>query len=155
VEATFLSHGPEETEGLGQGVAELLAPGDVLALCGELGSGKTCFVRGMARGLEVEEALVASPSFTLVNEYPGRITLYHMDFYRLRDLEDLELIGFWEYLGQEAVVAVEWADRIPQAFPSDTLWVHFSLVGEREREISFRGEGEAGRRVVEGLLRKG
>lgn len=150
-----MSHGPEETEGLGQGVAELLAPGDVLALCGELGSGKTCFVRGMARGLEVEEALVASPSFTLVNEYPGRITLYHMDFYRLRDLEDLELIGFWEYLGQEAVVAVEWADRIPQAFHSDTLWVHFSLVGEREREISFRGEGEAGRRVVEGLLRKG
>lgn len=136
-------------------MAEFLAPGDVLALCGELGSGKTCFIRGMARGLEVDEALVASASFTLVNEYPGRITLYHMDFYRLRGLEDLELIGFWDYLGQEAVVAVEWANRIPQAFPSDTVWIHFLWVGERERQISFRGEGETGRRVVEGLLRKG
>ncbi len=152
---TFLSHSPEETERLGEELAELLQPGDVLALCGELGSGKTCFVRGVARGLGVDEGLVASPSFTLVNEYPGRMPLYHVDFYRLRGMDDVESIGFREYLASGGAVAVEWADRVREAIPPEALWIHFTFKGDTTREIAMRGEEGRGRAIVEALYKRG
>ena len=150
----LLSHSPSETEALGEELGRILEGGEILALCGELGSGKTTFVRGLARGLGVGKEIVVSPSFTLLNEYPGRINLYHFDFYRLEGLEDLESIGFWDYIG-EGIVTVEWADRIPEAIPEDALWITFSIVDGNHREISLRGERGKGRGLVEGLMARG
>ena len=102
-EHTFLSRSPEETARLGEGLAKRLRAGDVVALSGELGAGKTTLVRGIARGLGAKGEEVASPSFTIINEYPGSPPLYHIDFYRLERLEELTEIGYWEYLGGERV----------------------------------------------------
>ena len=104
-------------------MGDRLAPGDVVALNGELGSGKTEFVHGLAQGLEVPPHMVASPSFTLVHEYPGRVPLVHLDLYRLEDLPAELLPDLEEYLSGPQVVAVEWARRLAPLLPGDYLEV--------------------------------
>ena len=128
-------------------MAQGLRAKDVVALCGELGSGKTCLVKGIAEGLGIPQGEVVSPSFTLVNEYPGPLPLYHIDFYRLQKVEELTEIGYWEYLGREGVVVIEWADRLPQAIPPSSLWVRLSFWGEKKRKISLQAEGEMWERI--------
>jgi tRNA threonylcarbamoyladenosine biosynthesis protein TsaE len=118
-----------------------LAAGDVLALNGELGSGKTEFVHGLAQGLEVPPHMVASPSFTLVHEYPGRVPLVHLDLYRLEDLPPSLLPDLEEYLSGPQVVAVEWARRLAPLLPGDYLEVDMEIIGESERKITFVGHG--------------
>lgn len=154
-EYTFLSRSPEETERLGEGLAKRLQAGDVVALSGELGTGKTTLVRGIARGLGVKEDEVASPSFTIINEYPSSPPLYHIDFYRLSKREELTEIGFWEYLGGEGIVVIEWADRIPEAIPPASIWLTLCFRQGEEREIKVKGEGEMFKRIVEELMRRG
>jgi len=154
-EHTFLSRSPEETERLGEGLAKRLQAGDVVALSGELGTGKTTLVRGIARGLGVKEDEVASPSFTIINEYPSSPPLYHIDFYRLERLEELTEIGYWEYLEGEGIVVIEWADRIPEAIPPASIWLTLRFRQGEEREIKVKGEGEIFRRIVEELMRRG
>ncbi len=144
-----LSRSPEETRKLAARLGRWLKPGDVLALTGELGSGKTEFVHGLARGLEVPSQVpVASPSFTLAHEYPGRHLLVHLDLYRLEELPP-ELLGeLEEYLASPAVLAVEWAERLQALLPGDYLEVRLALVSETERDLTFVAHGPRSRELV-------
>jgi len=106
-----VSNSPAETEGLGQRLAEKLNPGDIIAFTGDLGAGKTAFTRGLARGLGIVER-VTSPTFTIVNEYEGKLPLFHFDMYRLGSSEELFDIGWEDYLARGGVCAVEWSENI-------------------------------------------
>jgi tRNA threonylcarbamoyl adenosine modification protein YjeE len=132
---------PEETERLGEALAPSLREGDVVALRGPLGAGKTRFVVGLARGL-APGARVRSPTFTLVNEYPGRITLAHLDLYRLEP-GDVEALGLDDVLEGGAVV-VEWGEKLPAARRADALVLDFAIVSERERAIVAEAAGARG-----------
>jgi len=136
-----LSRSPEDTRALAARLGPWLAPGEVVALNGELGSGKTEFVHGLAQGLQVPPDVVASPSFTLVHEYPGRLTLVHLDLYRLEDLPPSLLPDLEEYLSGDQVVAVEWARRLAPLLPGDYLEVDLEIVGESDRQLTFIGHG--------------
>lgn len=123
----FETHSAVETLDLGKAFADLLRPGDVVALHGELGSGKTQFVKGVCLGLEIRDC-VTSPSFTIVNEYPkGKYPVYHFDFYRLRSLAELNEIGFDEYLFGGGVCLLEWADAVGDRLPSNRYDVTLTL----------------------------
>ncbi|MCJ7662718.1 MAG: tRNA (adenosine(37)-N6)-threonylcarbamoyltransferase complex ATPase subunit type 1 TsaE [Desulfobacterales bacterium] len=148
------SHTPQETEQLGSLLGSMLAKGDIIALCGELGTGKTTFVRGMARGMGLEETEVASPSFTLVNEYEGPLRLFHIDLYRLEDEKELLGIDYEEYIKGDGVVVIEWANRIPQAVPRDALWITLRYLGADCREVALRAQGDRYTRMIEELQRK-
>ena len=136
----YISHSPEETEAIGQALGERLKPGTVLAYLGDLGMGKTAFTRGLARGLGCR-GRVTSPTFTIVNEYDGKIPLFHFDMYRLTDSEDLFDIGWEDYLERGGVCAVEWSERISDALPEDTLYVTIARHpdGENWRIITMEG----------------
>jgi tRNA threonylcarbamoyladenosine biosynthesis protein TsaE len=107
----FTTNSPDETEELGRGLAERLTPGDVLALVGELGSGKTRFVQGIARGLDIR-GYIKSPSFTIINIYEGgRLPLYHIDLFRISSSGELDGLGLEEYIYGKGISVIEWADR--------------------------------------------
>ncbi len=131
--ASIISHSAQETFDCGFRLAASLARGDVLALVGELGAGKTHFVKGLARGLDVPDE-VTSPTFTLVHEYVGGpLPLYHIDFYRIDSADEFSKIALDEYLPSDGITAVEWADKFPDLIPRNARWIHF-----REREIEAR-----------------
>jgi tRNA threonylcarbamoyladenosine biosynthesis protein TsaE len=134
---------PEQTRALGRCLGQRLGESVVFRLCGDLGSGKTCFVQGLAQGLQVpEDYRVTSPTYTLINEYPGRVPLFHIDLYRLEKLEDIELIGFWEILGMEAIVAVEWAERIPEEmWPAQSIAIEFKSAENDDHCLHLKGYG--------------
>ena len=140
----LISKSPMETLRIGRFLGSALRGGDCVALTGELGAGKTCLTQGIAGGLGVPDCyVVASPTFTLINEYPGKETaLYHLDLYRLAGSGDLEEIGYQEYLARGGVVVVEWAEKIPDAIPEEALCVTLSYVGENVRRIEISGEAE-------------
>ena len=139
----FISHGEEETINLGLDFARSLKPGDVVALFGNLGSGKTKFVQGICKGLGVHEH-VASPTFTIVNEYRVRdMNIYHLDFYRIKSLAEIRDIGFEEYLYGNGICLIEWAEKGEPLLPAHRYDVHFSLGGnEQTREIIIKEEME-------------
>jgi tRNA threonylcarbamoyladenosine biosynthesis protein TsaE len=145
-----VSRSPEETRALAARLGQRLAPGDVVALTGELGSGKTEFVHGLAQGLGVPpEVPVASPSFTLAHEYPGgRLTLVHLDLYRLEDLPPELLPDLEEYLSGDQAVAVEWAERVAPLLPADYLEIHLEITGESQRTFTVTGHGPRGRELA-------
>lgn len=118
----YLSHNESETESIGASLAAQLRPGDVVAYFGGLGAGKTAFTRGLARGLGCP-GRVTSPTFTIVNEYEGKIPLFHFDMYRLGGEDELYDIGWEDYLARGGVCAVEWSERIPAALPRDAVTV--------------------------------
>ena len=127
-----------ETQKLGKIIGSAVSAGMFLALTGDLGSGKTSFVQGLAEGLGVpDDYYITSPSYTLINEYPGRFTLFHVDLYRITDPVDIEDIGLYEILDDYAVVAVEWADRIEQKLLPDSITIHFEITGDETRNISI------------------
>ncbi|MBN2097746.1 MAG: tRNA (adenosine(37)-N6)-threonylcarbamoyltransferase complex ATPase subunit type 1 TsaE [Candidatus Omnitrophica bacterium] len=127
----------QQTIKLGERLGRYLQAGDVLGLIGELGSGKTTLVRGIARGLGLkEEHQVASPSFVLIREYPARLPLYHFDLYRLDKIKDIEQLGLQEYLFNEGVCVIEWAEKMKLLLP-DYLEVRLAVQGEQQRAISF------------------
>jgi tRNA threonylcarbamoyladenosine biosynthesis protein TsaE len=132
---TLLTSSEEETTAAGERFASRLRPGDVVLLHGDLGAGKTAFVRGLATGLGAPPGDVSSPTFTLVQEYRGRLTLYHVDLYRLQPVEVGDL-GLDELSEGNAVVAVEWAERWTDA-PAGAWIVRFAIEGEDERLISI------------------
>lgn len=137
----FHSDSVSWTQKLGENLGKKAEEGDLFALCGELGAGKTELVKGIARGLGVAEDLpVASPTYILLREYPGRIWLYHFDFYRLQSVKELEGIGYEEYFEGDGVCVVEWADKFPLIFPQSTLWVKLEITGEDSRQIEIRSE---------------
>jgi tRNA threonylcarbamoyladenosine biosynthesis protein TsaE len=140
---SWVSRSPEATRALAARLGPWLEAGDVVALNGELGSGKTEFVHGLAQGLKVPPHVpVASPSFTLAHEYPGRLTLVHLDLYRLEDLPPELLPDLEEYLAGPQVVAVEWARRLTPLLPGDYLEVDLEIIGESQRRLTFTGHGE-------------
>jgi tRNA threonylcarbamoyladenosine biosynthesis protein TsaE len=124
--ATTISHSAEETMAHGRALGAALRRGDVLGLCGDLGAGKTHFVKGLATALGAD-ADVTSPTFTLIHEYiGGRLPLYHFDFYRLDDEDDALKIGLDEYIEGDGVCVIEWADKFPGLLPAHTQWLRFS-----------------------------
>jgi len=135
---TIETHSVSETEALGERLAKCLSSGSVVALCGDLGAGKTALVRGMARGLEIEES-VSSPTFTIVNEYPGHPALFHFDLYRLKNAEELYAIGWEDYLDRDGICVVEWSENAPEAFPEDTVRVYLERLSETDRRIRVEG----------------
>jgi tRNA threonylcarbamoyladenosine biosynthesis protein TsaE len=134
--AIFTSNRVEETIAFARDWAGTLRPNDVVGLVGDLGTGKTHFVKGLLRGLGTA-ANATSPTFTLVHEYPdGRLPVYHFDFYRLKNRAEIDEIGFDDYLNDGGVTVIEWADRFAEALPGRTRWVRLETCGETERKIS-------------------
>jgi tRNA threonylcarbamoyladenosine biosynthesis protein TsaE len=152
---TNISHSPAETESLGERWGRAAGPGLVIGLCGELGAGKTQFVKGLARGLGIT-ARVHSPTFSLVNVYPGgRLKLFHWDLYRLDDLEQILAAGLDEYLRPDGVTVIEWADKVQTLISkpripnftvdkrraTDVRWIYLEALSETERRISYEDTG--------------
>lgn len=149
---TYICKNKDETIALGEKLGRLLRSGDIILLYGELGSGKTVFTKGIAKGLEINEP-ITSPTFTLVNEHRGKIFLYHFDLYRLDDYTALYDIGYEEYFYDEGVCAIEWPERLGPLLPKERLEVIIQK-GEKEDErvILFK---DFGRRYEELLKEMG
>jgi tRNA threonylcarbamoyladenosine biosynthesis protein TsaE len=135
--ATFISNSPAETEAIGRQLATDVEAGSVLALKGELGSGKTLFTKGLVAGLG-SSAAVTSPTFTIVHEYQGgRFPIYHFDFFRLENRESVNRLGLENYFFCDGVCVIEWADRFPDLVADQTRWIFFEIKSERQRTITF------------------
>lgn len=142
----------EETERLGIAIGSLLLPGSFLALQGDLGGGKTCLTRGLVAALAPESSgLVASPTYAIMNSYPGTTPVYHFDFYRLTGDDDIVELGFEEYFYGDGVSVVEWSERLSELLPADTLTLLFEYAGEEQRRITISGSGSRSDTVVEQL----
>ena len=128
---------PEETEDAGERLGRALGPGAVVALTGELGAGKTCFIQGLVRGLGVT-GRATSPTFVLINQYPGRVPVYHVDAYRTESLTELMDLGLLELLGGGGVTVIEWADKLESLLPPEAIHVHIDGVGDEPRAITIR-----------------
>ena len=137
--AQYRTTSPEETETLGFRLGECLHGGEVLALFGGLGMGKTAFTRGIAAGLGIPSG-VSSPTFALVHDYTGRLTVHHFDMYRVDGWDDLYSTGFFDYLDTEDVLIIEWSENIEGALPPDAIRITISK-GESEEERLFEMEG--------------
>lgn len=137
----FVSHSQEQTQRLGRRLGELAQSGDVFLLTGNLGSGKTCLTQGIAWGLGVTE-YAFSPSFVIMREYHGRLTLYHIDFYRLDRIEEIADLGLDEYLYGKGVCVVEWAEKGLAALPEEHLLVNLSYISDAERSIGLEPKGK-------------
>ena len=144
MDVTGISHSVSETEQLGEQLGARLPAGSVVAFRGGLGMGKTAFTRGLARGLACQDR-VTSPTFTIVNEYEGRLPLFHFDMYRLSDSDALFDIGWEDYLDRGGVCAVEWSENVSDALPEDTVYVTIARHAEHEdwRVITIEGGSEA------------
>ncbi|MBW1615746.1 MAG: tRNA (adenosine(37)-N6)-threonylcarbamoyltransferase complex ATPase subunit type 1 TsaE [Deltaproteobacteria bacterium] len=135
----------EKTRLIGEFVGDKIAAGSIICLYGELGSGKTAFVQGVGKGLLIpKKYYITSPTYNLINEYPGKTNLFHIDLYRIEDKNDLENIGFYEVLEQNGITAIEWAERLGEKFFSDYLEVKFKIISDNLRIISFTGHGKNG-----------
>jgi tRNA threonylcarbamoyladenosine biosynthesis protein TsaE len=139
----IITHADAETRVLGQKIGWLLSQGLILALTGDLGSGKTCLVQGLARGLNVsDDYIVTSPSYTLINEYPGRLKLVHVDLYRIDDPVDCNDIGLYDIMDSGDVVAIEWADRMQPDDLVEYLSVAFEILDDSRRKIALTASGQ-------------
>lgn len=133
----FVSRSPEETESWGARLARRLKPPRVVGLVGELGSGKTRLVKGIARGLKISRKnVVSSPSFTLINEYEGKYPIHHFDLYRIETPEEFCGLGYEDYFYGNGITLVEWAERIKPLLPKDSIWIHLKVKGPTDREIA-------------------
>jgi tRNA threonylcarbamoyladenosine biosynthesis protein TsaE len=151
-ELSFVSGSVDETLAAAEALGRALEAGDVVGLSGDLGAGKTVFVRGLARGCGVSpEIPVCSPTFTLANVYPGDLPLYHLDLYRLESEEDLESIGFRDYEDGSGALAIEWCDQVPGVLPTDHLRVELSVVDLDRRALTATACGPRGRRLLQAL----
>lgn len=134
---TFISRSIEDTYKIASQLIEQLTPSGTLALHGDLGTGKTTFVQGLAVALNINYP-ITSPTFTIVNEYPGTIPLYHMDLYRLSGPDEILALGFEDYLANEGIVAIEWAERAGDLIPQDTVHIYLkALPAHEERQIKI------------------
>jgi len=149
------SHSPEQTQLLGSYLGELAQKADVFLLIGELGTGKTCLVQGIARGLGVKE-YAFSPSFVILREYHGRLPLYHIDFYRLDHIEEIADLGLEEYFCGDGVCVVEWAEKGLQVVPRDNLFITIDYIPDSQtgRSICLKPQGERYYELIGQLQRK-
>jgi tRNA threonylcarbamoyladenosine biosynthesis protein TsaE len=144
----IVSTSVEQTQELGARLGKIVQAGDVIALQGDLGAGKTNFVQGLARGLGITED-VNSPTFILANEYlSGRLALYHIDAYRVQDAAEAKGFGLDDYLYGDGVTVVEWAERVRAALPRDVLWIRFAYRDETTRALFVTAVGPSSARLL-------
>jgi tRNA threonylcarbamoyladenosine biosynthesis protein TsaE len=153
---SVLTGSPRQTMGWGSRLGKLLEGGEIIALIGELGAGKTCFVRGVTQGLEVgKDAWIRSPSFTLINEYQGRLPVYHIDLYRVEGRAQLEGLNLREYLYSDGVSLIEWFEHLPADEVDEFLEVRAAYVDDNRRRLTFSPHGQRYEEIVEGLRLEG
>jgi tRNA threonylcarbamoyladenosine biosynthesis protein TsaE len=140
----FLTNSPSATQDLGKRIGEKLSPGSIIALMGELGCGKTCFTKGLCAGLGIPKRCVNSPTFAFVNEYKGRLPVFHLDLYRVEGIATGLEIGMLDYLlqAESGVMVIEWAEKVLPLLSDSYLSVNFSVLSLRKREILLVGFGE-------------
>lgn len=138
----IITYEPEQTRVLGLQFGEALKSGMVLSLEGDLGAGKTLFVKGLAEGLCVpDDIYVTSPSYALIHEYPGRLPFFHADLYRIEDPAELDDLGLLEIMDQGNVVAIEWAERIRDILPPEGMTIRLEMLNDEVRKISMAASG--------------
>ena len=143
----IISNSPEETQEFGARLGELARPGDIFLLVGKLGAGKTCLTQGIARGLGIRE-YAASPSFVVVRELYGWLPLYHMDFYRLDNLEEIAELGLDDYFYGKGVSVVEWAEKGLSLLPPEHLLIEMSYLSDTRRRLKLKAKGKRYRELV-------
>lgn len=137
----LISRSPEETHALGRRLGEVLQDGDFVGLTGDLGAGKTHFVRGVAEGAGVPLSEVSSPTFSIVQPYEGRLLLHHADLYRLHDADELYATGFHELVSGPGAMIVEWVEQIPEAAPQDALRIRIEALADESRRFQIEAMG--------------
>lgn len=147
----IISKNEEQTYKLGEYLGKVLQQGDIICLTGDLGAGKTAFTKGIGMGLDIKE-FITSPTYTIINEYDGRISLFHFDVYRLEGVEEMYELGYEEYFFGDGAVVIEWADIVKEIIPQERLWITI-LRGKEEdtREIMFDASGERYQKVIKEL----
>ena len=146
----FEANSAEETEELGLRIGKLLVGGEVIAMIGDLGAGKTTMTKSLAKGLLIDEH-ITSPTFTIVNEYEGRLKLFHFDVYRIGDIEEMYDLGFEEYIYSGGVCIIEWSNLIEEILPKDRINIEILYLDDDKREIIISGSGEKFDNLIEGL----
>ncbi|MBI3811582.1 MAG: tRNA (adenosine(37)-N6)-threonylcarbamoyltransferase complex ATPase subunit type 1 TsaE [Nitrospirae bacterium] len=150
----WVSRSPEETRAYGERIGRLLTGGEWLALEGKLGAGKTQFIQGLARGLEITDRPVTSPTFVFVHEFRGRRPFAHVDLFRIEREEDLLDLGILEYLDSPWVVAIEWADKAGRFLPAERLTIRLTHLSETSRTIEIEAAGARAKKILDDLKRK-
>ncbi len=149
----IITHSARQTLAVGRRLGRLLQIGDVVCLQGELGSGKTCLTQGIGAGMGIEEA-VRSPTFVLVNEHEpvdGGVPLFHIDLYRISGAHEALAMGLDDYLYDDGVTVIEWAERAAEVLPEHCLWVHLTYLDDTKRSLHFCAQGERYRRILSAL----
>lgn len=147
----IVSHSPEDTQALGRILGELAAPGDVYLLVGDLGAGKTCLTQGILWGLGADE-FARSPTFVLVSQYQGRMTMYHMDMYRLDSFDEILDLGLDEFLFGDGISVVEWAEKAPGAFPENHMLIQIQYIDEDTRRLTLNAFGERYSEIISRVM---
>jgi tRNA threonylcarbamoyladenosine biosynthesis protein TsaE len=148
---TMTTQSADETMKLGKALARHLKPGAIVCLHGELGSGKTTLVKGIAEGLKLKQQMVNSPTFVLMNIYEGKLPLYHFDFYRLQNIKEIEQIGYEEFLYGKGICVIEWADKLKELYPKEYLKIELSHVAANERRLSLTPQGNGYEKALRAL----
>jgi tRNA threonylcarbamoyladenosine biosynthesis protein TsaE len=138
-----------DTLRLGRHIARNLRKGDIICLCGDLGSGKTVLAKGIAEGLGIEKKEVVSPTFIIMREYDGRLPMYHFDLYRLRDAGEMTGLGYEEYFFDNGVSVIEWAERLGGLTPASYLKIKIKVTAEKMRRITLTAKGGRYKEVIE------
>ena len=144
----YLSRSPQDTMQFGVKMAAHLKGGDIVCLVGDLGSGKTTLVKGIAQGLAINAARVNSPTFVVLNIYAGRLPLYHFDLYRINELKEIANLGYEEFLYGKGVAVVEWADKLGALLPADCLKIELSLQKDNERSLAVSAKLKRWRTLI-------
>ncbi len=137
----FIANSPEDTICLGRKIGKLLKAGNVIALVGNLGAGKTVIAKGLCDGLGVKEDYITSPTYTIINQYDGRMPVYHIDLYRLNDSKELYNLGWDEYIYGNGTCIIEWADKAAEMLPEEYLMLNIEVTGKDKREIILQAKG--------------
>jgi len=151
ISVKYLTTSVEKTVWLGEQLGIQLIDGDVIALIGDLGGGKTWFTKGLAINLGIDPDYIVSPTFTLVNEYRGRHQLFHIDLYRLKNKTEIMALDLEEYFSGEGIVVIEWADRWPGELPQERIQVDLRMVDEHARELGFSGPHPRAQETIKAL----
>jgi len=154
ISVKYLTTSVEKTVWLGQQLGIQLISGDIIALIGDLGGGKTWFTKGVAMGLEIDPNNIVSPTFTIVNEYRGKQQIFHIDLYRLKNKTEILDLDLEDYFSREGLIVIEWADRWPGELPEKKIQVGLKIIDEHTREIEFSGDHHRPQEIIVALKKK-
>jgi tRNA threonylcarbamoyladenosine biosynthesis protein TsaE len=154
ISVKYLTTSVEKTVWLGQQLGFELISGDIIALIGDLGGGKTWFTKGIAIGLDIDQNDIVSPTFTLVNEYQGRQQIFHIDLYRLKNSTEILDLDLEDYFSREGIVVIEWANRWPGKLPENTIHVELKIIDEHTRELELSGNHYRAKEIIGALKEK-